>query len=111
LVSARRAVSTGHSIPTLGRSFGELRSDRGSPLGAIEWGTASDGRTIYAAIGNFNQVTYTLLSGQQINWGSWSALDAATGKILWQTADPVPGSFDIGSVSEANGVVYAELRR
>ena len=35
------------------------------------------------------------------------ALDAATGKILWQTADPVPGSFDIGSVSVANGVVYA----
>jgi polyvinyl alcohol dehydrogenase (cytochrome) len=42
----------------------------------------------------------------QITWGSWSAMDAATGKILWQTADPNPG-IDFGAVSVANGVVYA----
>ena len=32
-------------------------------------------------------------------------MDPATGKILWQTPDPA-GSFDIGFVSVANGVVY-----
>jgi polyvinyl alcohol dehydrogenase (cytochrome) len=32
-------------------------------------------------------------------------MDQATGKILWQTPDP-QGSFDIGFVSTANGVVY-----
>ena len=36
---------------------------------------------------------------------SWGAIDAATGKILWQTADP-NGSIDLGAVSVANGVVY-----
>jgi polyvinyl alcohol dehydrogenase (cytochrome) len=46
-------------------------------------------------------------SGQQITWGSWSALDVATGKILWQIADPTPGTIDTGSVSVANGVIYA----
>ena len=46
-------------------------------------------------------------SGQQITWGAWSALDVATGKILWQTADPTPGAIDRGSVSVANGVMYA----
>ena len=46
-------------------------------------------------------------SGQQITWGSWSALDVTTGKILWQTADPTAGSIDTGSVSVANGVLYA----
>jgi polyvinyl alcohol dehydrogenase (cytochrome) len=46
-------------------------------------------------------------SGQQITWGSWSALDVATGKILWQTADPTTGATDTGSVSVANGVMYA----
>ena len=51
---------------------------------------------------------YTLVpSGQTITWGAWSALDVATGKILWQTADPTPGTVDIGAVSVANGVVYA----
>jgi hypothetical protein len=46
-------------------------------------------------------------SGQQITWGAWSALDVNTGKILWQTADPTPGTIDRGSVSVANGVMYA----
>jgi polyvinyl alcohol dehydrogenase (cytochrome) len=80
----------------------------GSALGGIEWGTATDGKRIYVAIGNRNQLPYTLVpSGQKITWGAWSALDVATGKILWQTADPTAGSIDTGSVSVANGVMYA----
>jgi polyvinyl alcohol dehydrogenase (cytochrome) len=39
--------------------------------------------------------------------GSFAALDAATGKILWQTADPRQAA-DMGFVSTANGVVYAD---
>jgi polyvinyl alcohol dehydrogenase (cytochrome) len=31
----------------------------------------------------------------------------ATGKILWQIADPTEGAIDTGSVSVANGVMYA----
>ncbi len=80
----------------------------GSSLGGIEWGTATDGKRIYVAIGNHDFLPYTLVpSGQQITWGSWSALDVATGKILWQTADPTTGTIDTGSVSVANGVMYA----
>lgn len=76
--------------------------------GGIEWGTATDGRRIYTEIADSGHVPYTLIpSGTTITWGSWSALDAATGKILWQTADPVAGSVDPGAVSVANGVVYA----
>src|SRR5258707_3525216 len=80
----------------------------GSSLGGIEWGTATDGQRIYVAIGNRNHLPYTLVpSGRQITWGSWSALDVATGKILWRTADPTTGATDTGSVSVANGVMYA----
>jgi polyvinyl alcohol dehydrogenase (cytochrome) len=80
----------------------------GSSLGGIEWGTATDGKRIYVAIGNHDFLPYTLVpSGQQITWGSWSALDVATGKILWQTPDPTTGTIDTGSVSVANGVMYA----
>ena len=79
----------------------------GSSLGGIEWGTATDGNRIYVEIGNHDHLPYTLVSGQKITWGAWSALDVATGKILWQTADPTPGTIDTGSVSVANGVMYA----
>jgi polyvinyl alcohol dehydrogenase (cytochrome) len=80
----------------------------GSSLGGIEWGTATDGRRIYVAIANRFHLPYALVpSGQQITWGSWSALDVATGNILWQTADPTAGTIDTGSVSVANGVMYA----
>jgi polyvinyl alcohol dehydrogenase (cytochrome) len=80
----------------------------GSDEGGMEWGTATDGTRIYAAIANLYNISYFLVpSGQQITWGSWSALDVATGKILWQTADPTPGTPGIGALSVANGVMYA----
>jgi len=80
----------------------------GGSLGGIEWGTATDGKRIYVAIANNSHLAYTLVpSGQRITWGSWSALDVRTGKILWQTADPTVGTIDTGSVSVANGVMYA----
>jgi polyvinyl alcohol dehydrogenase (cytochrome) len=80
----------------------------GASLGGIEWGTATDGQRIYVAIANSDHLPYTLVpSGQQITWGAWSALDVATGKILWQTADPTANAIDRGSVSVANGVMYA----
>jgi polyvinyl alcohol dehydrogenase (cytochrome) len=79
----------------------------GASLGGIEWGTATDGKRIYVAIANSNLLPYTLVpSGQKITWGAWTALDVATGKIVWQTADPTPGAIDRGSVSVANRVVY-----
>jgi polyvinyl alcohol dehydrogenase (cytochrome) len=80
----------------------------GASLGGIEWGTASDGQRIYVAIANSDHLPYTLVpSGLHITWGAWSALDVATGKILWQTADPTANTIDRGSVSVANGVMYA----
>lgn len=77
-------------------------------LGGIEWGTATDGTRIYAESADSGHVNYTLIpSGNIIDWGSWSALDAASGDVLWQTADPTSGAIDFGAVSVANGVVYA----
>ncbi|AEU38059.1 Pyrrolo-quinoline quinone repeat-containing protein [Granulicella mallensis MP5ACTX8] len=80
----------------------------GSFLGGIMWGTASDGNNIYVPIANFTQASYSLSpSGQAITWGSWAALNAQTGQIVWQTADPTKGGIDMGAASVANGVVYA----
>lgn len=79
----------------------------GGPVGGIMWGSATDGQQIYVAISNYGFEKYTLdPSGETINGGSWSALDAATGKIIWQTADPA-GERDMAPMTVANGVVYA----
>jgi polyvinyl alcohol dehydrogenase (cytochrome) len=75
-------------------------------FGGIEWGTATDGSRIYVAISNSSHVSTKLINGQTVTGGLWAAVDAATGKILWQTGDP-DGASDYGAVSEANGVVYA----
>ncbi|WP_437302267.1 outer membrane protein assembly factor BamB family protein [Sorangium sp. So ce388] len=80
----------------------------GGELGGIMWGVAVDDTRIYVPIGNNGQVEYTLEpSGQVISWGSWSALDAATGDIVWQTPDPTPGAQARGPLTVANGVLYA----
>ena len=80
----------------------------GGDLGGIQWGTATDGQRIYVALTNNQHFNYTLTNGQTITGSAWSALDPATGQILWQTPDPTQGSnFNFGSVSVANGVMYA----
>lgn len=75
----------------------------GSSLGGIEWGSATDGKRIYVAIGNLYGLPYPQSSLG--NAGSWAALDPVTGNILWQVPDP-NGAVDLGPVSVANGVVY-----
>src|SRR5262249_32433744 len=64
-------------------------------------GSATDGKRIYVQIANLYGIPSPVGSA-----GSWSALDPATGAILWQKADP-NGSVDIGPMTVANGVVYA----
>jgi polyvinyl alcohol dehydrogenase (cytochrome) len=84
----------------------------GSSLGGLEWGSATDGSRIYFAVANFNNPaqSYPMVKPPKgtpatSSAGSWGAVNAANGKIIWQTADP-NGSIDLGPVSVANGVVY-----
>lgn len=78
----------------------------GSSLGGVEWGSATDGQRIYVGVGNLYGIPYALQPSGKIDYaGSWSALDPATGQILWQTADP-NGAIDLGPMTVANGLVY-----
>ncbi|HXM54819.1 MAG TPA: PQQ-binding-like beta-propeller repeat protein [Candidatus Dormibacteraeota bacterium] len=74
--------------------------------GGIQWGTATDGRRIYVAEADDQRVPYQLPDGRTIDFGSIAALDPATGRILWQVADPNAG-LDKAALSAANGVLYA----
>ncbi|MGB6686514.1 MAG: PQQ-binding-like beta-propeller repeat protein [Terracidiphilus sp.] len=98
--------------PATGKEIWATQAGPGGVLGGIEWGTSADGERIYAAITNGSHKTYiyTTSDGQKktTSGGLWTALDAATGKILWQTADPQGSRYITdGFVSSANGVVYA----
>ncbi|WBO69615.1 PQQ-binding-like beta-propeller repeat protein [Streptomyces camelliae] len=98
--------------PATGRVVWQTRVGPGGIIGGIEFGTATDGKRVYVAIANSEHVptTITSVTGQKstVTSGFFAALDAATGKILWQTADPKGDSLlDLGPVSSANGVAYA----
>jgi polyvinyl alcohol dehydrogenase (cytochrome) len=79
-----------------------------SALGGIMWGSATDGDRVYVAISNYRRTPHTLQpSGVTHNGGTWSALNAATGEIIWQTPStgaPPNGAF--GAVTLANGVLF-----
>ena len=86
--------------PDTGTVVWETQVGPGGTLGGLEWGSATDGKRIYVAISNNAHKPWAAGTS-----GGWSALDAATGQILWQTPDPT-GGIDPGAVSVANGVVF-----
>ena len=77
----------------------------GGTAGGLQWGSAVDGTRIYTANANSNKKPWTLPSGDTTDQGIWSALDAATGEILWQRVPPNGGGAS-GPTTTANGVVY-----
>jgi polyvinyl alcohol dehydrogenase (cytochrome) len=86
----------------------------GSSEGGIMWGAAFDGKYLYMSNANGRRAVHTLVpSGQTTLTGTWSALDPATGQIIWQTPAPedqlIPGpmAWTPGPVTIANGVLYA----
>jgi polyvinyl alcohol dehydrogenase (cytochrome) len=89
--------------PDTGAELWHTQVGPGSSLGGMEWGQASDGKRIYVSIANFYGIPYGFKGS--INAGSWSALDPATGTILWQAADP-NGAIDLGPLTVSNGVLF-----
>ena len=88
----------------------------GSPEGGLQWGAATAQGRVYVAANDGSHEPYLLQpeKTQEWNGGSWAALDAATGAVLWEVPatgqDPVKTNLPSGAtgqVSEANGVVYA----
>jgi len=94
-----------------GRLVWDTQVGPGSADGGALWGTATDGTRIYVAEGNSSDTPFTLRgtgaeAGQTCKGGAWSALNPATGRILWQTCDPADAT-DTAALSVADGVVYA----
>lgn len=82
----------------------------GGTGGGLQWGSAVDDKRIYTANSNSNYKA-TVVRGNTVNSGVWSALDKATGAILWQQTTPSGRGGGLlgttaGPVTTANGVVF-----
>jgi polyvinyl alcohol dehydrogenase (cytochrome) len=75
----------------------------GGTAGGLQWGSAVDGKRVYTQNANSNFKPWP--AGGTDTSGVWSGLDAATGKMLWETRPPDGGSTS-GPVTTANGVVF-----
>jgi polyvinyl alcohol dehydrogenase (cytochrome) len=96
----------------------------GGVTGGLQWGSATDGRSIYVAAANAGPSTngggrgalpWTLKDGSTTKAGGWAALEAKTGAVQWTTPDPAGWVDDPtngspnraeAAVSLANGVMF-----
>lgn len=84
----------------------------GGLAGGLMWAAATDGRRVYVNEANFHGQVWDLVnpppdSPASTTGGGWSALDAATGEILWQTADPL-GAIAFSPVAvNRHGLLFA----
>ena len=74
----------------------------------MQWDLAVDGKRIYTANANSDRQPWTLPNGTTTTESVWSALDIATGQIIWQVTPLNKGSTS-GPVTTANGVVFGGL--
>lgn len=110
--------------PDNGAVVWSTQANPGGVMGGLQWGSATDGERIYTAASNSYYIPHELgpgpRSGQTVTGGFWSALDAATGQVIWENAVDHPAfptllgappsgaiAMNQGPVTVANGVMYA----
>lgn len=92
--------------PDTGAVIWKTQAAPGGFGGGLEWGSSTDGKQIYFASANTVHKPW-VVNGNTVISGNWGALDAGTGALVWQTADPVSTATDSGAVSSINGVMFA----
>ena len=89
--------------PDTGAKKWVTQAGPGGTAGGLQWGSAVDGRRVYTANANSNGIPWPGPGGATT--GVWSALDAGTGQLIWETRPPHGGATS-GPVTTANGVVF-----
>jgi polyvinyl alcohol dehydrogenase (cytochrome) len=91
--------------PDTGAVVWKTQAGPGGTAGGLQWGSAVDGTRVYTANANYLRKPWVLTNGTTTTEGVWSALDVATGQIIWQVTPFYKGSTS-GPVTTANGVVF-----
>jgi polyvinyl alcohol dehydrogenase (cytochrome) len=97
-----------------GKEVWKTKVGPGGGVGGIHWGTATDGVRVYMQNNNTSGMSLTLMGpngGGKTTTGTWTALDTATGNVVWQAADPAPPKAPStvtvnGPVTVVNGVMF-----
>ena len=94
LVSQKSGVAHAIDPDKNGEILWQVRVGRGSALGGIQWGSASDGTNMYVALSDIGFLKMGFGAGQKLvvdpkAGGGLFALDVATGKKVW-SAEPPP---------------------
>src|SRR3954471_7015716 len=66
-----------------GRIVWQTRVGKGGPLGGVQWGTATDGSAVYAAVSDLEPLSRDPIILDPNRGGGLHALMAATGSTLW----------------------------
>jgi len=98
-----------------GKELWEVRVGQGSGLGGIEWGSATDGKKVYAANSDISTLTPPAPGTPPPPPGGLAAIDIHTGKLLWKTMPPKPAcegkpgcsAGQLAAVTALHGVVFS----
>jgi polyvinyl alcohol dehydrogenase (cytochrome) len=91
--------------PDNGAVLWSTQAGTGGVGGGLQWGSAVDSSRVYTANANSEAKAWTLKDGTVTHAGGWSALNAATGGVLWTTAAPT-GAGAPGPVTAVDGVIF-----
>ena len=113
LAGQKTGVMFGLDPDDAGKELWQVRIGRGSGLGGIEWGSATDGANVYAA--NSDISTLTSSGAAPPPPGGLAAIDIRAGKLLWKTMPPKtpcegkPGCSggQLAAVTAVPGVVFS----
>ena len=111
LISQKSGIAHALDPDKQGAVVWEHRIGKGSPLGGIQWGSASDGRNMYVAN---SDITFTKPSFEARRRNEYSirnpaavcscAISIATGERIWAASPPVCGDRPFCSPAQSSAV-------
>lgn len=90
LAGQKTGVMFGLNPDDGGRELWQVRIGHGSGLGGIEWGSATDGKVVYAANSDISTLTPLAPGEAPPPPGGLAAIDVRSGKLLWKVMPPKP---------------------
>jgi polyvinyl alcohol dehydrogenase (cytochrome) len=118
LPNGRRALVAGqkngivHAIDpdAQGKVLWQTRIGEGGTMGGIQWGSATDGRVVYAGLSDIGRIMLTYSNSTDADptrGGGMFALDLQDGTVLWST--PPPGCGDRRRCSPAQSQAVSAI--
>jgi polyvinyl alcohol dehydrogenase (cytochrome) len=98
-----------------GKELWQVRVGQGSGLGGIEWGSATDGKRVYAANSDISTLTPPAPGTPPPQPGGLAAIDIRSGKLIWKVMPPKPAcegtpgcsAGQLAAVTVVPGVVFS----